>query len=198
MGTATNVVSGPIAGTEAQASNPPAVAAGDLSSDKSTYRGYYKSNDKGEITELVAKAEVKDQVNWKKLESEGWQQFNENVVIRYTVKSLAAAQHLIPDEGQLVYVLQTGLNYIQNSKANALAVELKEGSETEPAYNGEEIDLREAINIPPSKRALTPLEKLERLLAGLGLDASAKAALLAQAAKKQATPLPELPLMGTE
>ena len=165
--------------------SPAAVDSGDLTTDKTTYRAYAKYDEKGEITDIVAKAEVKDQVNWKKLEAEGWNQFNENVMIRYTVKSLVAAQHLIPDEGQLVYIIQTGINYIQNSKANALAVEVKEGTEKEPAYNQEEIDLREWINLPPSKRALTPLEKLERLLASLGLDPAAKAALLGQAAKKQ-------------
>ena len=165
------------------------VDSGDLTTDKTTYRAYVKYNEKGEIIDIVAKAEVKDQINWKKLEADGWAQFNENVMIRYTVKSLAAAQHLITDEGQLVYIIQTGLNYIQNSKANAKAIEIKEGTENEPAYNMEEIDLREDINLPPAKRALTPLEKLERLLASLGLDPAAKAALLGQAAKKQGQPL---------
>jgi hypothetical protein len=190
MGTATNVPAPQ--GAVEETAVPTAVASGDLSSDKTTYRAYVKLNDKGEIVDKVAKAEVNNQTNWKKLEEEGWQQWNENIVVRYNVKSIPAAQHLVPDEGQFVYVFQTGLNYIQNSKANAIAVESKEGDDAAPAYNNEEIDLREYINIPPSKRALTPLEKLERLLAGLGLDAAAKAALLAQAAKKQSTPLPEL------
>src|SRR5215469_12827397 len=140
-----------------------AVGAGDLISDKVTYRAYVKLNEKGEIVDKVAKAETKDQSNFKKLESEGWQQFNEVVMVRYTVKSIAAAQLLIPDEGQLVYAIQTGINYIQNSKANALVIESKEDDENTPAYNNEEVDLREYINMTPSKRALTPLEKLERL-----------------------------------
>jgi len=83
------------------------------------------------------------------------------------------------------------LNYLQTSKANAMAVEPKEGSENEPAYNQDEIDLREAINTAPSKRSLTPLEKLQRLLAGLGLDEDATNVLLAQAAKKRGKPLQE-------
>jgi hypothetical protein len=178
-------------------STPETVAASavidssDLTTDKTTYRAYVKYNEKGEIVDIVAKAEVKDQLNWKKLEADGWQQWNENVMIRYTVKSLAAAQHLVPDEGQFVYVFQTGLNYLQTSKANAMAVEPKEGSENEPAFNQDEIDLREAINTAPSKRSLTPLEKLQRLLAGLGLDEDATNVLLAQAAKKRGKPLQE-------
>jgi hypothetical protein len=163
-----------------------AVGSGDLSMDKTTYRAYVKLDDKGEIIETVAKAEVKDQTNWKKLEEGGYKQWNENVMVRYTVKSMAAFEHLVPDEAQRVYIAQVGINYVQNSKANGLAVELKEGSETEPAYNNEEIDLREYINMIPSKRALTPLEKLERQLAGLGLDPTAVQILLAQASKKLA------------
>lgn len=180
-----------------------AVESGSLSTEKSTYRAYVKLNDKGEVAEIVAKSEsgarAKDAAgkelglaaNWHKLEAAGYQQLNENEVIRYSVKDMAGFTTLIPDVDQQMYVIQSGINYIQNAKANALSLELQEGTGDKgvapaPAYNNETIDLREALNAPPQKKSLTPIEKMLRALSGLGLDDDATNALLLEVAKRKA------------
>jgi hypothetical protein len=171
----------------------PAATTSSLSTEKASYRGYVKLDEKGEIDKIMAKAESANQDSWKKMEATpGIQLLNENEFIRYTAKDLHAAQLLVPDAEQFMYVFQSGLNYIQNSKSNALMVELAEngdgtkGNPIIPAHNGETIDLKEYINEPPSKRSLSPLEKLERQIASLGLSPDMIQALLAQAAQKQA------------
>jgi hypothetical protein len=161
-----------------------AVPTGNLSTEKVTVRTYVKLKEDGTIADRRTQAQTKDGKNWKELETAGWTQFNENDVVRYTVKDLDAAKTLVPDEAQLIYIFQSGLNYLQNSKTNALCGEVKEGTDTkdvpaEPSYNGEEIDLREAINTPPQRTSLSPMEKLEKLLAGFAPEV--RAALIAQA-----------------
>jgi len=177
-----------------------AVPTGNLSTEKVTVRTYVKYAADGTIAERRTQAQTKDGANWKKLEAEKaadgtavWNLFNENEVIRYSVKDLDAAKTLVPDEAQLIYIFQSGLNYIQNSKTNALAGEVKEGTDTkdvpaEPAYNGEEIDLREAINQAPQRVSTTPLEKLEKLLAGFPPEV--RAMLLQQAQATMAAQVP--------
>lgn len=156
---------------------------GALSTEKVTYRGFAKFNDKGEITETRAAAEAQAKtpdgvpVNWQKLLDNGWTQLNENEFIRYTVKTESGFHMLVPSEEQRLYIIQSGLNYIQNAKANSAMVALKEGT-TEPESNMETIDLREGINEPPSRRSLSDQQKLEKLLAGLNLSKEQKAALL--------------------
>lgn len=166
---------------------------GNLSTEKVTVRTYVKYGADGLIAEKRTQAQTKDGKNWEQNEKDGFILFNENEVIRYTVKDLEAAQMLIPDEKQLVYILQSGLNYLQNAKANAACSEIAENTNVkvgdntvpaEPAYNGEEIDLREAINTPPQRTSQSPLEKLEKLLAGF--DPETRAMLLKQAAHSMA------------
>jgi hypothetical protein len=161
----------------------------ELLTDKTTYRAYVKFKEDGTIDKIQAKAQVKDDENWKKLEAEGWVLFNQNDFIRYTVKSRAAIDLLVPDEAQQVYIFQAGLNYVQNAKANKLSVEVKEGTDTttvqaEPVSNDEEIDLREYINEAPERRMLSPLEKAQKLFAGLNMSEDAKKALLLQLAEQ--------------
>jgi len=170
-----------------------------LSTEKTTYRGYAKLNEKGEIESLNAKAESNGQVSWNKLEAAGAVLINENEFVRYTISSIEDFKALVPDEAQLIYIAQAGLNYVQNAKANAYMVDLEEDNIT-PKYNGQLIDLKEAINDPPSKRSLTDQQKLEKLLKSTGLDAAGIAALLGEAAKRFAE-APELPAateIGTE
>lgn len=168
--------------------------SGDLSTEKVTYRAYVKFKEDGTIDKIVSKAQVKDNANWTALEKEGWTLFSQNDFIRYTAKSLPAAQLLIPDETQLIYILQSGLNYLQNAKANAYMVEIKEGTNTPqvaavPATNDEEVDLREAINEAPARRSLSPMEKLEKLLAAFPPEV--RAAMIAQASAQMAASAPQ-------
>lgn len=159
----------------------------DLTTEKVTYRAYVKFKEDGTIDDIQAKAQVKDNANWVKLEKEGWTQFNQNDVIRYTVKTKDAAALLVPDETQFIYIFQAGLNYLQNAKANKFMLDIKEGTDTkevqaEPVYNDDEIDLRDSINEAPERRSLSPLEKAQKLFAGLNMSEEAKQELLLQLA----------------
>lgn len=158
--------------------------SGSLSTEKVTYRAYAKLTEKGEIDTLVAKAESANQSNWKKLEASGSTMWSENEFIKYIVQSDDGFKLLVPDEQQRLYIVQAGLNYIQNSKANSLMLERKEGDENSPASNGITIDLKEAINEPPSKRALTDQQKLERLVKSMGLTGDQMTVMFAELAKR--------------
>lgn len=166
----------------------PAQNTGSLTTEKVTYRAYVKLTDKGEIDSLVAKAESANKSNWTKLEAAGNVQWSQNEFTRYIVQSDEGFKLLVPDEAQRLYIVQAGLNYVQNSKANAYMVERKEGDENSPAYNDQTIDLKEAINEPPSKRALTDQQKLERLVKSMGLSADQMNVMFAELAKRFATP----------
>lgn len=163
---------------------PTTTGTGDLTTEKVTYRAYAKYAADGTIDKIVAKAQTADGKNWAALEKDGYTLFNENEVVRYTAKTMEAARLLVPDESQFIYIFQSGLNYLQNSKSNALAVQIQDGTDTKdvpaaPVYNGEEIDLREAINTPPERKSLSPMEKLEKLLASFPPEV--RAALMSEA-----------------
>lgn len=165
-----------------------AVAAGSLSTETVTYRGFAKFDDKGKIEDLNAKAESNQKdpktgvaKNWAVMADKGYTDFNENEFIRYTVKSEEGFSLLVPDEQQRLYIIQSGLNYIQNSKANAFMVEVEEDGIT-PTSNGKTIDLKEAINEPPSKRSLSPQEKLLKTINAMGLPKEQVLALFQQLA----------------
>lgn len=182
---------------------------GDLVTDKSTVRAYWKwvtvkvKNKKtGLVTEktkakFIAKAETPGQENWKKIEEEKdkdgnavWNFFSENSFERYTVKTMAAFNALVLEEQQ-PYICNSGVNYVQNSKMNSMAVEPKEGTgingiPPEPAHNQEDIDLREAINEKPGRRLKTNEEKAEEMLQKLGMDAASIAQFLGSLQAKYA------------
>ena len=151
---------------------------GALSTDKTTYKGFAKFNAEGNIEgKINAKAETKADVQegWNKLLASGSVEWNQNEFIRYVVHTIEGFNMLVPDKNQQVYVIQAGLNYIQNAKANKLMVEQQDApNENSPVHNGETIDLREYINEPPEKRSLTDRQKLDRLIKSMGLaDADA-------------------------
>jgi hypothetical protein len=169
---------------------------GALTTEKFTSRKYVKlgTDDKGNtvITDTKIQAEAQAKVtdpkspyvgmavNWAKLEEAGYTLFSENEFIRYTVKSVEGFQHLIPAEDQQVYIMQAGLNYIQNAKSNKLMDELLEGApEPTPASNQETIDLREAINEVPKRQSLTGLEKLLKMLPNISLTDDERKNLIA-------------------
>lgn len=172
-------------------STPDVTSTGSLSTEKQTYRAYVKFDEKGEISDIKAKAEAAKQANWKKLEENGYVQLSENDFIRYNVKTEEGFHLIVPDPEQRVYIIQCGLNYIQNAKANAAMVALKEGTQ-EPEYNQQTIDLREGINETPSRRSLSDLEKLEKLMAGLNLTAEQKKEMLLALASSVASETEEV------
>jgi pyruvate/oxaloacetate carboxyltransferase len=194
-----------------------AVESGSLGTQKVTSRAYIKISDKGEIEDIQAKAETEAKndkglsVNWARMEEKGWTQFNENEFIRYIVKDQAGFEALVADPAQRIRIIQAGVDYIQNSRANAMSKEIKEGTggkdepTAEPAYNGETIDLKEAINTQIEKRSVDQWEKLRRQLAAMGLDEAAQKVFISQVAQQRAAQLasarstqPELTEAGVE
>ncbi|HEY4799520.1 MAG TPA: hypothetical protein VII99_10630 [Bacteroidia bacterium] len=161
-------------------------SSGALSQEKVTYRGYAKLDDKGIITDFQAKQESAKNAAWEKLEKGGYTLLNTVEFIKYTVNSDEGFKLLITDETQRLYIVQAGLNYLQNSKANGYMAERQEGAgnENNPAYNDQTIDLREAINEPPSKRALTDQQKLERLVKQMGLSPDQMSLMFAELQKR--------------
>jgi len=164
--------------------------SGALSQEKVTYRGYAKFDEKGVITDFQAKGESAKNAAWDKLEKSGYTLLNSNEFVKYTVNSDEGFQLLIPELEQRLYIVQAGLNYLQNSKANGFMQERQEGAgnENSPKYNDQVIDLREAINEPPSKRALTNDQKLERLVKQMGLSPDEMSLMFAELQKRFSAP----------
>ncbi len=182
--------------------------AGSISTQKQTYRFYVKTevDADGKTTiakkSSVAETDKKDKAtglsdNWAKLEKDGFTLLSENEFIKYSVKTVEAAQLLVPDEAQFVYIFQSGLNYLQNAKANGVMTALKEGtSEPEPLYNQITVDLRVgvdeegsySINEAPSRRSLSDEDKLRKQLTAMGVPADKQEAVLAAMLAAMATP----------
>lgn len=173
--------------TEITTLKPLGDTTGALSTEKSTYKAFVKFTDKGDVDTINVKAESANQENWKKLTAAGLTEWNTNEFIRYVVHTKAGFDLLVPSEEQQIYIIQAGLNYIQNAKANAIASEKDETNENNPAHNQETIDLREYINKPPEKRSLTDQQKLERLVKSMGLSADEMQNMFAQLAKNFAS-----------
>jgi hypothetical protein len=180
----------------ATATVSPAVDTGALSTEKVTYRAYVQlgtDKDGKTVIEKIksqAEADKKDaktgvSVNWQKLEEakdkEGnplWTLFNENEFVRYKLAEVSAFDALVPDKTQQLYIIQCGLNYLMNAKANGAMTALDEGKpEPTPLFNQNTIDLRTgvgdageySINEAPSRKSLTDLDKLIKNLVAMGL-----------------------------
>ncbi|MDR3392474.1 MAG: hypothetical protein P4L77_12155 [Sulfuriferula sp.] len=184
-----------------------AVATGAITTEKQTYRTYIQTSSdkdgKTVVDKIKAQAEASAKVtdkndplfglatNWAKLEREGWTLLCENEFVRYNIKSVDGFFALVTDKDQQNYIIQCGLNYAMNAKANAAMVALKDGTpEPTPEFDGETIDLRVgvgsegkySINEPPSRKSLTDIEKLMKTLGGLNLTQEQKEAMLLQVA----------------
>ena len=156
----------------------------ELIAEKTIVRGFtkvVKDKDGKPQRKFVAKT---TEAASKKLLEAGWEQFNQIAVIKYTVKSKSAAEALCPESDHYVRVFQNGVGYIQSTKSNALAIDVKEGTGvwimaedgtwTEtippvPVNNDIEIDMRDIINTKPGKKKLSVLEQVMRFLKKLNL-----------------------------
>lgn len=164
---------------------------GDISTERITTRGYVKLDAAGLVEKIYARAEIKDHSNWAKLESEGFTKFNENIFTRYVLKSEDAFKLLVPDAQRRLEIIQDGVNYVQNSRMNALSIEIKDGTgenqiPAEPSYNDEEIDLKSYINVAKVSKRLSPDEQLERTLKNTGLSDELINQMLEAALKRRA------------
>jgi hypothetical protein len=167
--------------------------AGALSQERLTYRKFVKLGTDAEGKTVIEKKAVKSEsdkkepeklddgtvnphagvaVSWTGPAKDGLSLFNENEFIRYQVKTWAGAETLVPEESQRVYIFQYGLNAIQTARAIGYMDELKENeSEPTPAHDGETIDLKDAINETPQRRATTDVDKLIKQLTAMGIPA---------------------------
>ena len=112
--------------------------------------------------------------NWEAAQKAGATALNTNQFKFYSLSDESALETLVPDYKQRLYIIQKGLDAIQTAAANRLQTELQEKKDKDEAdqfmYNDETIDLREAINRPPEKKNLTPMEKFERALGVIPQD----------------------------
>jgi hypothetical protein len=171
---------------------------GAIETVKSTYRAYVTYGTDSEsntiITKIKSQAEASAKskktglaVNWQKAEDEGFEQFSENEFIRYNVKTLAAAQLLVPDEEQFLYIFQCGLNQIQNARCAAIMTARKENTpEPEPEFANQTIDLRigtdeegtNSIGQKTIRKSLSDMDKLRKMLTSMGVPPDKQEAMI--------------------
>lgn len=93
---------------------------------------------------VFCKAEPSSEGRMLEYAKEGMDIKNPFFVTRYTIETLEDFETLIPSLKQRMHIIQVGLNYIQNVKTNSIITE-----DNAPT----EIDLREAINMPPTRKS---------------------------------------------
>src|SRR5882672_2266638 len=178
-------------------------AVGAIRQDKTTTRRYVKfgstDDGQGNVTKTITKSSIltekekkepeklKDgtpnphsgmSTDWADAERDGFEVFNENDVISYSVTSWDGAELLNPDPAMRLYIYNRGLATFQTSVANALMKSLKEETSGElvPEFNGVAVDLRVgideegnySINKQPARRAVYPEDKLIKMLRAAG------------------------------
>lgn len=175
-----------------------------ISPNKVLYRQYGAFDEKGKARGVDGKnpdgsliysgkpafsAETNTRDNWTKQETNGATVLTENQLVRYTLNNIAGFFDLIPDEKQQLYVMQRGIDTLQNAAAASIMQELEKktldenGTERdrtkddpdEFVYNGDTVDLRPYINTPPQKGKLTVEEKFNRAIEDLSVLDPAKA-----------------------
>lgn len=199
---------------------------GAIRQDKTTYRRYVKfgttDDGQGNVTKTISKSSIlgetdkkepeklKDgtpnphagvSTSWAEAERDGFEMFNENDIIGYSVTSWEGAELLNPDPAMRLYIYNRGLATFQTSVTNALMKSLKESegaaasSELEPEFNGVTVDLRVgtnedgdySINKAPARRAVDPEDKLIKMLRATGADEAKIQAVLAIVRATQAS-----------
>jgi hypothetical protein len=119
-------------------------------------------------------SETQTKKNWEEAEKAGATVLNENQYKFYTLTDVAGFETLIPSKEQQLYIIQKGIDAVQTAAANAFQTELKEKKAKEDPdeyeYNGDTIDLREALNTPPKRKNLSDEEKFMKALSVLNQD----------------------------
>jgi hypothetical protein len=169
-----SVVATPAA-TEASNSTESFSSVG-ITTEKKTYRTYGTIDANGLPVEPKVKRETADGKTWAALEASGKSVLAENVAITYILEDESAFPDLVPDPEQRRYIIQKGIEYIQNTSVKVLG----DFNDTtgEFNYNGQEVDLRPFLNEPPSRTRKTELQKVTALLPNL--NPADAAALFAQ------------------
>lgn len=199
-------------GAGAASSNKDAVGA--IRQDKTTTRRYVKfgstDDGQGNVTKTITKSSIltekekkepeklKDgtpnphagmSTDWADAERDGFEVFNDNDIVSYSVTSWDGAELLNPDPAMRLYIYNRGLATFQTAVANALMKSLKEETSGElvPEFNGITVDLRVgideegnySINKQPARRAVDPEDKMIKTMRAAGVPEDKIAAILA-------------------
>ena len=188
----TNTAVNNLAGADA-AGSVQETSSANINTNLTTYRQYGEFDEKGQAKgkgspKPAILSETQTKKNWEGQEKDGAVILTENAFKFYTVTAASkdelhqAMDTLVPDAAQQTYIFQKGLDAIQSAAANKLMAEVADKtSKDDPdvfTYNGDTIDLRDAINTPPQKKFLTEEEKFMRAISVL--DPSKVAAMLEQ------------------
>jgi hypothetical protein len=115
-------------------------------------------------------AETATKKNWDEAEKRGATVLTENAYKFYSLSDLAGFDTLIPSAEQRLYIIQRGMDVIQNAAVAAFQTELEEkNSKDDPdvySHNGETIDLRGSLNTPRRKN-LSDEEKFMKAVGSL-------------------------------
>ncbi len=125
--------------------------------------------------------ETNDNKGWDAQEKKGATLLSENEYRWYNLLHEEGFADLVPDAEQRLYIIQKGLDQLQTAAVNAAQNEVDENTK-QLLNNGITIDLREAINTPPSRRVLTDEQKFLKTINAIGKD---KALSLLEALKAQ-------------
>jgi len=125
--------------------------------------------------------ETNDGKAWATQEKNGATLLSENEYRWYNLLHEEGFTDLVPDPEQRLYIIQKGLDQLQTAAVNAAQNEVDDNSK-QLANNGITIDLREAINTPPSRRVLTDEQKFLKTINAIGKE---KAIGLLEALKAQ-------------
>jgi hypothetical protein len=171
-------------GADASSTND---SSANITTSLTTYRQYGVYDDKGQAKGAKSdKPAILSQTqtgkNWEGQEKDGAVVLTENQFKFYTLSDESAFLTLVTDPTQRLYIIQKGLDAIQSAAANKLMAEVQDKTSKDDAdvfvYNGDTVDLHEAINTPPQKKFLTDEEKFARAISAM--DPNKVAAMLEQ------------------
>jgi hypothetical protein len=168
-------------GIEAATSNP--VSTANISVDNKEYRTYgvIELDEKGKevfkaktkegktLADPLVRQKTADGKAWTSAEESGNTVLAENILVFYTLETLAGFEELVPSEEQRLWLVNKGIASIQTAAAQKIQSELTEDGQF--AYNGETVDLREFINKAPERKKLSETQKVMRDITALSPDA---------------------------
>lgn len=119
-------------------------------------------------------SETQTKKNWDEAEKRGATVLNENAYKFHTLVSLDGFETLVSSPEQRLYIIQKGIDALETAAANSYQGEFNEkNSKDDPdvyTYNGETIDLLEALNTPPKRQKLSDEDRFMRAAGALPKD----------------------------
>ena len=160
-------------GADASSTND---SSANVTTSLTTYRQYGKFDEQGQAKGIKTDkpailSQTQSGKNWEGQEANGAVVLSENQFKFYTLTDESAFQTLVVDPTQRLYIIQKGLDATQSAAANKLMADVQDKtSKDDPdvfVYNGDTVDLHEAINTPPQKKFLSDEEKFLRVASAM-------------------------------